>query len=274
MRFSLIVATLDRPNEIEKLLQSLSIQTFSDFEIIIVDQSSSDLTLSVANSFKHKLNINYIHSLKKGLSHARNLGILKAKGKIIAFPDDDCIYSSSVLELVDLQFQKDSSIQIVTTNSQVSFSINETYHNSPNKACELNKWNIFKTAISFTLFIKLSNNEQLKFDEQFGVGANFGSGEETDLLLRLLNDGKMGIYNPDIIVYHPANKLMSIERGYRYALGFGALHRKHISLLSIKIHFVIFTVSSVIKILLLKDVSINYFILKGKILGFLSYSKN
>ncbi len=271
MRFSLIVATLNRPIELERLLQSLICQTFKNFEVVIVDQSEDEATFNLINDYSSHLQIIYLHSAIKGLSFARNLGLLRSTGEIIAYPDDDCYYSNQVLEMVDLRFRENKKIQVVSTNSQSSFDDNSKYHNSPKESCELSVWNIFNTIISFTIFIKNENKYVLKFDERFGVGAKFGSGEETDLILRLIGQGAKGYYYPEIVVYHPVNKINSLERGYKYALGFGALHRKHFNFWAIKVHFIIYTFSSIIKVIIMKDLNINFCLLKGKIKGFLSY---
>jgi glycosyltransferase involved in cell wall biosynthesis len=271
MKFSLIVATLDRPLELENLLNSLVLQTFKNFEVIIVDQSKSDSSLIVAEKFFESLDIIYLHSEILALSHARNLGISKFSGEIVAFPDDDCQYDQNVLESINYFFEKNKYIQLATCNSRVSEFSNDKYHDSPSEICKISQWNIFKVAISYTIFLKLESNIGLSFDEQFGVGAKYGSAEETDMLIRLLNSGIKGIYLPHITIYHPNNKLQSPEKGFRYALGFGALHRKHIKLLSIKFHFIVYLFSSVMKIILFNDKALNFSILKGKLFGFFYY---
>ena len=162
-------------------------------------------------------------------------------------------------------------MQIATCNSRVSEFSTDKYHDSPSVICKISQWNVFKVAISYTIFLKLESNIALRFDEQFGVGAKFGSAEETDLLIRLLNIGGRGVYLPHITIFHPNNKLQSLEKGYRYALGFGALHRKHINLLSIKFHFLVYLVSSILKIISFNNMALNFSILKGKLFGFIYY---
>lgn len=55
---------------------------------------------------KKKIPIKYIHSNIKGLSHARNIGLQKVTGDIVGFPDDDCWYDDTTLELVEKTFRK------------------------------------------------------------------------------------------------------------------------------------------------------------------------
>ena len=93
MRFSLIMATLGRFDEIRIFLDSIDLQNYTDFELIIVDQNEENILGDIILPYKKKFYINHIRIKEKGLSLARNVGIKYAKGDIIAFPDDDCIYS-------------------------------------------------------------------------------------------------------------------------------------------------------------------------------------
>ena len=86
--FSLIVCTVGRSQDIlEQLLISLTIQKYSDFEIILVDQNLDDRLISLVEKYSNSLNIVHYRSIIKGLSANRNIGIKIAKGNIICFPD-------------------------------------------------------------------------------------------------------------------------------------------------------------------------------------------
>ncbi len=93
--FSVIVPTYNRADEIKELLDSLSKQTISktDFEIIIVDDGSTDNTKDVIEKLasKYKLNLRMLVQNHKGPGEARNLGMKNAKGKYFIFIDSDCI---------------------------------------------------------------------------------------------------------------------------------------------------------------------------------------
>ncbi|UVQ02382.1 glycosyltransferase family 2 protein [Bacteroides fragilis] len=103
--FSLIVCTVGRSQDIlEQLLISLTIQEYSDFEIILVDQNLDDRLISLVEKYSNSLNIVHYRSIIKGLSANRNIGIKIAKGNIICFPDDDCFYDRTTLQNVYLFF--------------------------------------------------------------------------------------------------------------------------------------------------------------------------
>src|SRR5271166_4981282 len=95
---SLVVATVKRVRELERLLSSLDTQTHRDFEVIIVDQNADDRLVPVIQQHK---GLDIVHLRERpGLSRARNTGLGVARGDLICFPDDDCWYPSDLLASV------------------------------------------------------------------------------------------------------------------------------------------------------------------------------
>ena len=86
---SVIIPTYNRVHLIRRAIQSVLNQTYQDFEVIIVDDGSTDNTEEVVKSFNDP-RIRYIrHEKNKGAATARNTGIKAARGKFIAFQDSD-----------------------------------------------------------------------------------------------------------------------------------------------------------------------------------------
>ena len=75
MRFSIIVPVFNRPDEVDELLQSLSEQSLSDFETIIVEDGSSLPCVNIVDKYKEKLIIKYFFIKNSGPAGARNFGI-------------------------------------------------------------------------------------------------------------------------------------------------------------------------------------------------------
>src|SRR5450756_1841604 len=100
MRFSLIVATLQRTTELRRLFASLERQAYRDFEVIVVDQNPDDRLLPIIGAFAAKLTIRRL-TCAPGLWRARNVGLREAKGDIVSFPDDDCWYDGGLLAIVN-----------------------------------------------------------------------------------------------------------------------------------------------------------------------------
>ncbi len=100
--FTVIVPTFNRRDEIKELLKSLSDQLIdkSDFEIIIVDDGSTDDTEQIVNGFIQdtNLNIRFLKQDHKGPGEARNLGMDNAFGEYQLFIDSDCIADENWLQ--------------------------------------------------------------------------------------------------------------------------------------------------------------------------------
>jgi len=91
MQFSVIVPVFKRGEEVRELLESLTAQNFSDFEVILSDGSPDDSLRNVADQYKESLNLDYIYFKGYSASESRNVGCGKAKGEFLVFFDSDCI---------------------------------------------------------------------------------------------------------------------------------------------------------------------------------------
>lgn len=104
---SVIIPTSNSERYIHRTLKSLLNQTYKNFEIIIIDNSSTDKTIQKIIKFKDKLNINILNILNKGIiASSRNLGIQNANGDIISFLDSDDYWHKDKLKITNIYFQK------------------------------------------------------------------------------------------------------------------------------------------------------------------------
>jgi glycosyltransferase involved in cell wall biosynthesis len=88
-KVSVVILTFNRAKLLEQAIQSVLNQTFQDFEIIIVDDCSTDDTMQVGKNFLDE-RIKYIrHEVNKGVGAGRNTGVRNSTGEYIAFLDDD-----------------------------------------------------------------------------------------------------------------------------------------------------------------------------------------
>src|SRR5258708_3050813 len=106
MLFSLIVPTLNRREDVERLLFSIAAQSCRDFEVIIVDQNADDRLGDICREFARRMPLMHLKVESKGAARARNHGLGFAKGRIINFPDDDCEFTPELLELVATRLQQ------------------------------------------------------------------------------------------------------------------------------------------------------------------------
>ncbi len=116
VRISAVVCTYNRAKLVGQAIDSLAGQNLDkdSFEIIIVDNGSTDSTKDIVAPKIEKLsNVRYVVEPTLGLSHARNLGWKKARGKYVAFLDDDAIADQSWLKNIISAFERNGGAGIV-----------------------------------------------------------------------------------------------------------------------------------------------------------------
>lgn len=107
--FSIIIPVYNRPNEIDELLESLCEQTFPDaFEIIIVEDGSTQKSDVIVERYKTKLNIEYLFKKNSGAGASRNYGMQRATGNYFLIVDSDVLlppqYLAEVKNGLELNF--------------------------------------------------------------------------------------------------------------------------------------------------------------------------
>ena len=96
---SIVMATYNRANVVGRAIDSILNQTYKNFELIIVDDGSTDRTYEVLKKYAAKdKRIVLLKQNNLGLAAARNAGVGKVQGKFIAFMDDDDVSVSNRLE--------------------------------------------------------------------------------------------------------------------------------------------------------------------------------
>ena len=107
MRFSIIVPIYNRPDEARELLESLSHQTFKDFELVLVEDGSTKPCHDEVEAYRSHFFIQYIVKENTGRSDSRNVGMQHAGGDYFIFFDSDCIIPPPYLESVDRLLRED-----------------------------------------------------------------------------------------------------------------------------------------------------------------------
>jgi glycosyltransferase involved in cell wall biosynthesis len=99
--YSIIIPVYNRPDEVDELLESLTQQTFKNFEVIVVEDGSDVKCDKVVEKYVHELNISYCYKENAGQGFARNYGYERAKGEYFIVFDSDCIIPGTYLETVE-----------------------------------------------------------------------------------------------------------------------------------------------------------------------------
>lgn len=128
MKFSVIIPAYNSEDFLERTVDSVLCQTYSDYELIIVNDGSTDNTLSIAKDLAQRNNnIRCINKENGGLSSARNAGIKAAKGEYLVFLDsDDRLHSNDLLRKIAYITQTNpdliiGNVQAVTSNNKRFF---------------------------------------------------------------------------------------------------------------------------------------------------------
>lgn len=97
-KFSVIVPVYNRIDEVRDLLDSLAVQTYGDFEVIIVEDGSTMPCDEVAGSYGDRLDVKYFRKDNEGRSIARNYGMERSTGEYLVFFDSDCVIPPDYFE--------------------------------------------------------------------------------------------------------------------------------------------------------------------------------
>lgn len=100
-KYSVIVPVYNRPEEIDELLESLTKQTFTDFEVLIIEDGSSIKCESKISRYSQDLDISYFYKENSGQGFSRNYGFEKAKGDWLIVFDSDCIIPPDYFQIVE-----------------------------------------------------------------------------------------------------------------------------------------------------------------------------
>lgn len=228
MKVSLVLATLGRDLELLDLLKSLVFQTYRDFELIVIDQNRDCKIDKILESFSQCLDIKHVKVDFTGNAKARDYGIALARGRIIAFPDDDCVYDNNVLEQVVAEFGKRRQLAILVVGSYDFSDTRFSIGVNSRRARYFSRLNMM--GVEFTQFFALDRVDRRQFylDHDFGIGSKYSGAEGFELLYRLLRAGNQAFYTPDIKIHH-ANKdhySLGTARMLKYSTGIGAYIRK------------------------------------------------
>lgn len=229
-RFSLIVSTIGRTDDLRELFVSLMGQRAADFEVIVIDQSSNDQVARLCADFRDRLQIVHEKMEIRGVSRGRNQGLSLARGEIIGFPDDDCSLPESVLEDVSAFFDQNPGVDILC-GSSCERDTDRSVTRFHALAQSITRENVLVTSVEFATFSRRRVFDTLRYDESMGVGSTWGSDEGPDLILRALDLGFVAQYEPGLVVHHPCPVLKvdakTLSRSFSYAQGRGRLLRKH-----------------------------------------------
>jgi glycosyltransferase involved in cell wall biosynthesis len=231
--FDIIVPTVGRVDQVDRLLTSVAAQSYGAFRLIVVDQNPDDRLVPVLERYRRDMTILRLTSSERGASRARNAGLAAMQGELVAFADDDCWYPPDLLARVEERLRANPEWDGVT-GRVVDERFRPSVARWNRRACRVSRANVWTSGVAVSIFLRAHVAEAVgPFDETLGVGAGtpWGSGEETDYLLRALEQGFTLHFDPAVVVFHQQTRKDSspetIAAGRSYGMGMGRVLRKH-----------------------------------------------
>jgi|694.fasta_scaffold103867_3 glycosyltransferase involved in cell wall biosynthesis len=180
---SIIIPTHNRCNELNKCLESILNQTYKHFEVIVVDDGSTDSTSETCQSYSLLFDLKYIYlsTCSGGPATPRNIGIQNSKFQWIAFLDSDDVWMPNKLQLVVDHININSSTEIIFHD----------FHNVPCFVKPMNNERLIDLLLKNGNFIINSSvvvHKKLLFEvDLLDANPKLISAEDFDLWIRVFN---------------------------------------------------------------------------------------
>ncbi len=205
---SVVICSRNRGTSIIHTLESVFANEYPSYEVIVVDQSTNKETDDAVVPFRKDSRFRYIHSDTVGTGISRNIGLLAARGEIVAYTDDDCtVHPQWILSLVEI-IETHPEVGVVFS-SVIPGIVNEAHGSIPHYIIERD--NIYKNLRQYYKNVGMGAGMAVRkdcaeriggFDDLFGPGSPYFSGEDHDFALRALKSGYWVAHDSDPPVIH------------------------------------------------------------------------
>ncbi len=255
LKISLIIPVFNRPGEVEELLQSLTLQSDQDFEVVIVEDGSTESSLQVVESYKDRLDIKYFFKANSGPGPSRNFGSREAKGDYMIFLDSDCVIPPDYCRIVKERLGSEyadafggpdrahpdfTKFQKAINFSMTSFLTTGGIRGGTEKMGKFHPRS-FNMGYSRKVFKVTGGFSEMRF------------GEDVDLSLRILEAGFSTTLIKEAFVYHKRRSTLRqfFKQVYNSGIARINLHKRHPGSMKL-VHFApaVFTLGSLVLILL------------------------
>ena len=199
---SVIMPVYNSENTVRRALDSILAQTYSNYEVIIVDDGSSDSTCQIISEYSSS--VEYFHQENAGASAARNKGITQSKGELVAFIDSDDMWYPEKLEIQVNAYLKEPEASIIHTAFDEGFEFKEYLPIKPEDTqAKHNEFvNIFKMPYLRTPTVMVPRRV---FDQVGMFDTELLTAEDVDFFLRCSYQ-QLVLYIPQVLVYVSMNQ--------------------------------------------------------------------
>jgi glycosyltransferase involved in cell wall biosynthesis len=204
---SVVVTCYNYGSYLKDCLDSILAQTYSNFEIVVVDDGSTDNTAEVIKPFRELPNIRYIHQENAGQAKAKNVGIKNSTGNFIAFLDADDLWEKSKLEK-QIPFFDNPNVGVVYSGSRpIDADGNLLKWGRPGKYLVARSGNISNWLFFDNFIVFSSSVVRYECFTRIGVfNENYRMGIDWDLWLRISTIYEFDFVDQELLLYrigHP-----------------------------------------------------------------------
>lgn len=205
MKYSIIIPVFNRPDEVDELLESLTHQTLTDMEVIVVEDGSSIPCEKVVRRYADRLCLRYFTKPNSGPGQTRNYGAERAQGEFLIILDSDCVLPPTFLEAVEAELQRADTdawggpdrahdsftpVQKAINYSMTSFFTTGGIRGGKKQMDKRFYPRSFNMGIRRSLYMRLGGFSSMRF------------GEDIDMSLRIYESGARCRLFPEAWVWH------------------------------------------------------------------------
>jgi len=227
MRVSVLVCTRNRAGSLEATLRRFFAQRFAggyEFELLVVDNASTDETKQVVERCvaQHPGLARYLFEQRRGLTYARNTGLLAARGEVIVFTDDDVLVSEDWLDEIHREFAGNQSLRMLS--GRVLLAGAELQQVSLLQSDERASFGL-PDGVNFVMGANMAFRREVfdrigLFDVRLGAGRFFAGSDDVELIYRGLKAGYKLLYAPNVLVHHNHDRV-TLKQACRLQYGYG-----------------------------------------------------
>lgn len=204
MRYSIIVPVYNRPDEVDELLDSLTRQTYGDFEVIIVEDGSQTPCREVCGRYSGRLTLAYYEKPNSGPGQSRNYGAERARGEYLIILDSDVVLPEGYLMAVD------SELKAMPCDAFGGADASHPSFTPVQKAISYSMTSFFTTGgirggkKKLDRFYPRSYNMGIRRDVYMSLGgfSRMRFGEDIDFSYRIIEAGHSSRLFPEAWVWH------------------------------------------------------------------------
>ncbi len=234
---SVVICTRNREDKIANVIESVLANDYPNFDITIVDQSTSSATREAVEAIAGgEPRLHYEHREQAGLSRAYNTGIETSTGEILAFTDDDCITGPSWITSIVEAFESEPDGDLLYGKVLPFGTTDEDYAHTPvlgitapERLSKRDGFRVVGMGANFAarrrLFERVGG-----FDNVLGGGGPLRSSQDFDMVYRTVKAGGVVLLRPEVVIRHDGRRDRDDWPGLllAYGTGDGGFYTKHV----------------------------------------------